>query len=342
MADEKIISKVIALVVIALIFIAALIVIKPIIIAIIVGLIFAYVFHPLYRRLRKVIKSPNLATIILMVLIITALAIPVWFIAPIFIKQTFETYRYLQQINFAEAIRGVLPQLFSAETAGAMAIHINNFLASFFSSLMSQLTNMISNIPNLILKFVAAVFTFFFATRDASKLKEYLHSLSPFPQKTGEKFLKEFRNITDAIVYGQVAIGLIQGLVLGVGLFLLGAPSPILLTTLAAIFSVVPILGSWLVWLPTGALMIASGKTVTGVILLIYGAVFVSTIDNFLRPYFLSKKSTLPISVALVGTIGGFYTFGLIGLVLGPLILAYSLIVLDFYRKGNLKDLFKN
>lgn len=342
MADENLISKIIALAAIALIFIVAIIVIKPILISIIVGLIFAYVFYPLYKKIKHLIKSPNISTLVLIILIIIAIAIPVWFIAPIFITQTFETYRYLQQINFAEAIKNLLPQFFTTESAAAIAINLNNFIASFFSALMSQLTGMISNLPNLILKFVAAVFTFFFATRDADKLNEYLHSLSPFSQKTGKKFFVEFRHITDAIVYGQVAIGLIQGLVLGVGLFLLGAPSPLLLTSLAAIFSIVPVLGSWLVWLPTGALMIASGKTVAGTILLIYGAVFVSTIDNFLRPYFLSKKSTLPISVALVGTIGGFYTFGLIGLVLGPLILAYSLIVIDFYRKGNLKELFKN
>jgi predicted PurR-regulated permease PerM len=88
--------------------------------------------------------------------------------------------------------------------------------------------------------------------------------------------------------------------------------------------------------------MIISGNVLSGALLLAYGAIFVSSIDNILRPYFLSKRSTLPIAVALIGTIGGFYTFGIIGLVLGPLILAYTLIVVDFYRKGNLKELFEN
>ncbi len=342
MADENIISKIVALSFILLIFLVAFIVVRSILMAIIIGLILAYVFHPLFVRLKRIIRSPNLTTLVLMFLIILAIAIPAWFLAPIFITQTFETYRFLQQVNFAEAIRNVFPQFVSTEAANALAIHLNNFIASFFSTLMNQLSNMISNIPTLLLKFVAAIFTFFFATRDATKLKDYFYSLSPFSKKTGEKFFTEFRNITDAIVYGQVAIGIIQGLVLGVGLFILGAPSPVLLTMLAAVFSIVPILGSWLIWLPTGALMIVSGRALAGGLLLVYGAVFVSTIDNFLRPYFLSKKSTLPISVALIGTIGGFYTFGLIGLVLGPLILAYSLIIIEFYRKGNLRELFKN
>jgi predicted PurR-regulated permease PerM len=308
--------------------------------AIIIGLIFAYVFHPVYNLIKKAIKSPTLATFVLMILIILAIAIPAWYLAPIFITQTFDTYRFLQQVNFAEAIRNVFPNIFTAEASAAIAVHLNNFISTFFSTVMGQLTGLASNLPSLLLKFVAGIFTFFFATRDASKLKEYIHTLSPFSQKTGEKFFTEFRNITDAIVYGQIAIGLIQGLLLGIGLFVLGAPSPLLLTALTCVASVIPVLGAWIIWLPTGALMIATGNAFGGGLLLIYGAVFVSTLDNFLRPYFLSKKSTLPISVALVGTIGGFYTFGLIGLVLGPLILAYSLIVIDFYRQGKLKELF--
>ena len=342
MADENIISKWIALALIAIIFIISLIIIQPIAIAIIVGLIFSYVCYPLYKRLNKIIKSPTLATFVLILIIVLVIAIPAWFLAPMFITQTFETYKYLQQINFAEVIAATFPTLFSPETSGAIAVHLNNFLATFFSSLLNQLSGMVSDLPTLFLKLVAGVFTFFFATRDATKLREYLESLSPFSAKTGEKFATEFRNITNAIVYGQIAIGLIQGLSLGVGLFILGAPSPLLLTALTCISSIIPVLGAWLIWLPTGIIMIVSGKALSGILLLIYGAVFVSTIDNFLRIFFLSKKSTLPTSVALIGIIGGFYTLGLIGLVLGPLILAYSLIIIDFYRKGNLKELFKN
>jgi predicted PurR-regulated permease PerM len=340
MAEDNIISKWVALGFIALIFLVAIFVIRPILMAIIIGLIFAYVFHPVYNLVKKVIKSATLSTFVLMILILLAIAIPAWYLAPIFITQTFDTYRFLQQVNFAEAISNAFPHFFSAETSGAIAIHLNNFISTFFSTVMNQLSGLATNLPSLLLKFVAGIFTFFFATRDASKLKNYIQTLSPFSQKTGDKFFTEFRNITDAIVYGQVAIGLIQGLLLGIGLFVLGAPSPILLTALTCVASVIPVLGAWIIWLPTGALMIASGNTFGGALLLIYGAVFVSTLDNFLRPYFLSKKSTLPISVALVGTLGGFYTFGLIGLVLGPLILAYALIVVDFYRQGKLKELF--
>ena len=75
--------------------------------------------------------------------------------------------------------------------------------------------------------------------------------------------------------------------------------------------------------------------------MIIYGALFVSTVDNILRPYILSKKSTLPIALSVIGTIGGLYFFGLSGLVLGPLVLAYTIIIIEFYRQGKLDELFK-
>ena len=73
----------------------------------------------------------------------------------------------------------------------------------------------------------------------------------------------------------------------------------------------------------------------------LYGALFVGTIDNLLRPYLLSRQSNLPISVSIIGTIGGLYFFGILGLIFGPLIFAYALIIIEFYRKGKLDELFR-
>jgi len=77
-----------------------------------------------------------------------------------------------------------------------------------------------------------------------------------------------------------------------------------------------------------------------GILLFLWGILFVSTIDNFLRPYILSKRSNLPVVISVIGTIGGLYFFGIAGLLLGPLILAYVLIIIEFYQMGKLNELF--
>ena len=102
----------------------------------------------------------------------------------------------------------------------------------------------------------------------------------------------------------------------------------------------IPVLGSWIVWMPVGLFLIFTGQTFDGIFLLLYGALFISTIDNLIRPYILSKQSNLPIALSVIGTIGGLYFFGIAGLILGPLVLAYVLIIIEFYQQGKLKDLF--
>jgi len=191
------------------------------------------------------------------------------------------------------------------------------------------------------LKFAVFLFTFFFAIRDSTELKNYLSSLSPFSNSTELKFLKELRGITNVIVFGQVLIGILQGLALGIGLFFLGVPNALILTFLASLISMIPILGSWLVWLPVSLYLLAIGQTFQGIFLLLYGSLFVSSMDNIIRPYLLSKHSNLPIVLSVIGTIGGLYLFGIAGLVLGPLVLAYVLIIIEFYQEGKLNDLFK-
>ena len=156
-----------------------------------------------------------------------------------------------------------------------------------------------------------------------------------------KKFMEEFREITNTIVYGQFLIGVIQGLALGIGLFILQVPKSLILTFVAIVVSIIPILGSWLVWLPAGIFLITTGSVFKGIVLLIYGGLFVSSIDNILRPYFISKKSHMSIVIALIGVIGGLYAFGIVGLVIGPLILSYVMIIIDFYRQGKLNELFR-
>jgi len=341
MAHEINTNQLIAIGLVGLLVLLGLFIVKNIIIAIFSGLLLAYVFHPVYKKINKKVKQKDIATSLLILGIILVIAIPLVFLIPMVIRETFETHLFLQNINFVEPFKKILPMIFTEEFSRAFAVNINNILSKVFSVFLSGFTDFLVNIPKILLQFVVILFTFYFATRDSEKLKHYAIKLSPFSNSTQKKFLEEFRNVTDSVVYGQVLIGIIQGLALGAGLFVLGVPKVIILMVIATIVSIIPVLGSWLVWLPVGIFLLLSGHVITGIILLLYGALFVSTIDNILRPILISKKSHLPVVVIILGIIGGLYTFGIIGIVLGPLILAYILIIVDFYNKGRINELFK-
>jgi len=318
------------------IFLLAFLVLKPIIIPIIFGLLFGYIFSPVYKWIKKYLGGNNIPAFILLGGLTVLIVVPLIYLIPLLGRQLFEIYILLQNTNFAE----ILSRFFEGDIATTIAIHLNNIFGEIFPVLVGGVSDFLKNLPVFLLQFAVFLFTFFFAVRDLDKLTEFISDLSPFSKSTEKKFLTEFRGITNSIVFGQVLIGIIQGLVLGVALFFLGVPRVLLLTVITAIVSMIPVLGSWLVWLPVGVILLATGKVFSGIFILLYGALFVSLIDNFLRPYFLSRKSNLPIVLSVIGTIGGLFVFGIAGLVLGPLILAYVLIILEFYKQGKLNELF--
>ncbi len=340
--EGKFINKILTFVLIGILLVIAFIVLRSILIAIVVGLLLAYIFQPVYKKIHSKVSNKNLSTAILMILIILVIAIPLWFLIPIIARQTFEAYMYLQRLDLTTPLQKILPSLFTPEFTESFAHHVYNFINQLFNQLLTSFGNFLMNIPNLLLQIAVILFTFYFAVRDSDKLEEYVSSLSPLSPSTEKKFAQEFRNITNTVIYGQFLIALIQGLALGIGLLILGVPKTLLLTVIAIIASFVPIIGPWIVWLPISITLILSGEPLSGIILLVYGALFVSSIDNFLRTIIISKKSSLPTSIALIGIIGGIYAFGIIGLILGPLILAYVLIIIDFYRQGKLGELFKS
>jgi predicted PurR-regulated permease PerM len=336
MTNSNNVKRIVVVALILAIFTLTFFILKPIIMPIIFGLLFSYIFSPVYKKIKTIIVNENISASLLVVGLTALIAVPVIYFVPVIVNQTFDTYVMIQNLNLTE----ILNNFIKSDMVSRIAINLDNIIGTVFASFLVQFKDMLINLPSLIFQFAVFLFTFYFTTRDMDKLQEYISSLSPFSRTTERKFLKEFRGITNAIIFGQVLIGIVQGIALGAGLFFLGVPKILILTFIAALVSMIPVLGSWLVWLPVSVFLLVTDKTFSGIFLLLYGSLFVSSIDNLFRPYILSKKSNLPIALSLIGTIGGLLFFGIIGLVLGPLAIAYTLIIIEFYRQGKLKDLF--
>ena len=338
MVDDSIIKRWLVIAIIVLVFVLSLLILRPILVAIGIGILFAYIFSPFFKLINEYIKNKTLAAFLLLLTIAVVVLVPLIYWTPTIIRQTFDIYQNFQNYNFSQIFESYVGK----DLAPSLALNFDNIVSKFFSSFLGQFTSLLINLPTILLNFAVFLFTFFYVIRDSDKLKDYLSSLSPFSEKTEEKFLNELRGITNAIVFGQVIIGVVQGLALGIGFFILGVPKTIILTFIAIIICMIPFLGSGLVWIPVSFFLLASGQTYSGIFLLLYGGLFVSSLDNIIRPIILSRKSsTLPIPVSIIGTIGGLFVFGIAGLILGPLILAYAMIIIEFYQQGKLGELFK-
>jgi len=337
--DAKSINRVSAAILILLLIVVAFLILKPIFLAIITGLILAYVVNPIYKKINSGIKRPTLSAFIVCFLLIFMILVPIWFLVPIIIKQVFEMFGFLQGVEIGTILVRLFPRAppqFLAEVTAVSA----NFIGQITTGTLNWLVNFLIDLPNLLLQAAVLLFVFFFAMRDQEKLKDYVSDLSPLKKSQEKILIKEFKEITSSIIYGYVIIGIIQGIATGIGLFIFGVPKALLLTILAIFSSMFPLFGPWLVWLPAAIYLFVKGNMFLAIGFTIYSALVVSSLDNILRPYIVSRRSSISPVIALIGMIGGLFVFGLLGLILGPLILAYLIIFLTAYKNKQLSSMF--
>ncbi|MFH1307855.1 MAG: AI-2E family transporter [archaeon] len=310
----------------------ALIIVWPIVTAIIWGLLLAYIFYPVYNFIFKYIKEKNISSFIVVIFTVIIIFLPLWFLFPVVAREIFEIYKFSQGLDLYSIINTILPNSGDDAFTREMVIQFNNFVSKLANVFISKFSEMLLNLPNLLLQMFVVLFVYFFTMRDATNFKEYIKSMSPFNKSVETEISKKFKDITNSVIYGFIVAGVIQGLLTGIALFILGVPNALILTIIAIFAGIFPVLGSWLVWLPVSIYLLVIGRTVAGIILILYGALFVSTIDNFIRPYIVAKKVHLSSALILVGMIGGLIVFGILGLIIGPLIISYLIIILDAYR----------
>ena len=145
--------------------------------------------------------------------------------------------------------------------------------------------------------------------------------------------------LTISVIYGQVVVGILQGLAVGIGFFIFKVPNALFLTLLACIAGVFPIIGTTIVWAPVVIYLLIAGNTLPAFGVIIFG--FISaTLDNLVRPIIVAKRAHMHSALMLIGMIGGLFLFGIMGFILGPLILAYLLIILEIYRNKKSPGIF--
>ena len=308
-------------------------ILRPILISTIFALILSFIFYPLHKRIRSIVRSKNLSAFIICLLLLAIIILPLFFFIPLIIKQSFQIYTFLQGENFLTPVNDIITSIFSSpELSKDLIVGLNSFTAKIASSFLSRFTEILLSSPTMLLQLLIILFVFFFGLRDGEEFVAYIQSLSPLSKESEKKVFQQFRDITYSVIYGNIVVGIIHGLAAGIALFILGIPNAVVLTLLAVFFSVIPLLGPWLVWVPVDIYLFSVGRTTAAVILLIYGLVVISWIDNILRPLIVSRRTKINSAIILVSMIGGLLVFGILGLILGPLIISYLILLIESFR----------
>ncbi len=174
---------------------------------------------------------------------------------------------------------------------------------------------------------------YFFLTRGPAILDRILY-LVPLSAEHEHRLLDRFVSVTRATIKGSLVIGVLQGGLAGLGFAVLGVPGAAFWGTVMAVLSIVPALGTGLVWVPAVIWLLATGHVAAGIALGLWCGVVVGTVDNFLRPRLVGRDTKLPDLLILLSTFGGILFFGAVGFVLGPIVAALFVTVWDIFAEA--------
>jgi len=332
-------NKVAITVILAVLAVLSFFLLKPILMSVILGFLLVFILAPVYDFFHKKIKSKNLSSWAVTLLLIIIIAVPLILLMPTLINETIKIFLLAQQADFITPLKTILSSFSSsAELSAQIDSMLHTFITNITAGMVNSMSDFLANIPNILLQATVVLFTFFFVLRDKDEFLEYIRSVLPFSKEIHDRLFKATRDVTASVLYGQVIIGLIQGLVAGAGFFLFGVSNSLLFTILAILAGILPIIGPAIVWVPVVVYMLISGNTFAAIGVTIFGIASI-TVDNFLRPVIVSKRIQMNSLLVLIGMIGGILLFGLIGFILGPLIIAYLIIFLELYRNKKLSGL---
>ncbi len=330
--DETYFKNITTTLIIVILLVLSFLLLKPLILSIITGLILAFLFSPVYDWLYKHLKLENLAASLIILLIVILIVLPVWFLTPVVINQSIKIYLASQQIDFVTPLKSIFPSFFITEAfTSEFGAVISSFVTNITHSLTNSLSKLILNFPTIALQFVVVFFVLFFVLRDKEKIVAYLQSLLPFSKEVEKKLFKSTKDVTLSVLYGQILMGVMAGIISGLGFIIFRVPNALILTLAAIIVGILPIVGTPVIWIPVVVYLLIAGNTFAAFGVMIIGLIS-SIIPSLLQPIFVSKRTNINTSLILIGMLGGWLLFGILGLVIGPLIIAYLFIVLEIYR----------
>ncbi|SRR5690606_16519901 len=304
----------------------------------------AFLLHPLQIRLTRLLRGRNsIAASLLTVATILIVLGPLTGLGAAFAVQVDEVLKLAQRL--------ASEQMSGQGAAGVGSDSLDTLAAGLQSRLgiePSQLREWISEGSKAALQPLAAMggkifmgavgtafgftitmFVLFFLLRDGGTMLATVHGLIPLPRPDKQRLFDHLSSVIHALIYGTGLTALIQGVLVGIGFAVLGLPAPVVFGVLAALFALLPLVGTPLVWVPAVVALAVQGRWVAAVILLAWGVV-VSTIDNVLRPYFVSGRARIGALTVFIGVIGGVSAFGTVGLFLGPVVLSLGIALTRF------------
>jgi predicted PurR-regulated permease PerM len=329
---------------------AAYLIFAPFFRAIAWALILAIMLAPLQRRLGRWIRWPSARAFLTCLLAIVLVVGPLAGIVTALVGEMVNGLQYIQanagQINDLDPsnwriVTTVTTWLESwfGEPHYQDLLQTQDLVSRVVSAaqglsqwLLNQSSAIVGNVARFSFTAVVAWLCLFYFLRDGDRGLKAATELLPYPDDLKHEMLERLNGVVVSSVYGGLVVALVQGLLGALAFAVIGIPAPILWGAVMAVLSFLPVVGASLVWGPTAIVLAVQGRWIAAIGLAIWGALAVGLVDNFLRPMLISGRTQMHPLLTFLAVLGGIQAFGILGLFLGPVLVALVTGVLDVYR----------
>ncbi len=324
------------------------VVFSPFLIPIVWAIILAIVFNPIYRRLNHRLKGrKSLCALVMTAFVILLIVFPLVFILSMLANEAISAYAFFEtgletgrfqsilEIKDHPIIQGLWHQL--NQYVDLSELDLNSLLlenlrrVSTFA--INQTSRIIKGFSFLIINFCLVIISLYYLFKDGDQLLRKVREAIPLAPQDKDLLFTRLEEMVYATLYGGILVALLQGFLGGFAFWFLGVSSPVFWGTIMSFLSFLPMIGSFLVWGPVVASFFFQGSLLKGIVLLAWGVVVVGLSDNFLRPILISKRTKLHTILLFFGVLGGIRAFGLLGLIVGPLVVTICITILDIYSE---------
>jgi predicted PurR-regulated permease PerM len=306
--------------------------------------VLAVVFYPMHRRIRAETRRPTLAAAISTLLVVLFILLPVTFITVAVVRelsqvaQSFQAPDHTWNVPMPAAVTWVLERLGQYVDIDIDRESARKFVAermqTWGTALAASTLMVVGGAVGAVTQTVLVVFTLFYFFRDGERIRQAASEMVPLQRVQWQDIINRTRDVIGASVYGVLAIAAIQGTLGTLIFWVLGLPSPLLWGVVMFFLSMIPMAGAFLVWVPAAIYLALTGAVTQAIILVVWGIVVIGGIDNILSPRLVGRRARLHELLIFFAVLGGLQVFGVLGLILGPVVVAMTLALIEMVRQA--------
>ncbi len=316
-------------------------ILKPLLLAILVGALLAYFTYPLHKKLWPKLNSETWSALLICFLVLIVFVVPLIFFVNALVKQSYAIFQIAKQnfsSGFFSGCEGVTCLLREFTSNPAVIEFVSAALKSATGWIIQKGSSFLLSVPRLVISLFIVFFTTFYFLKDGKQLFLKVSTYLSMKKKHYAVIIQRLEEIIHAIIYGYLAIALLQGVLGALGFFIFGISSPLFWGVVMSLLALIPYLGTGIVWIPAALLLFLNGYLTEsnwlmfkGVALFVYGLLIVSSVDNLLRPKLIGDKAKIHPALILLGIIGGIFLFGPLGVIIGPLVLSLTAVIITVF-----------